>query len=99
MPSGLSAVLGGESLLHVCDCMPGAGLETIPYNYDTLLMVLCWNSLGFLLPGGQGAVRDDEEDIREDEEDSSPTSRELVTVTPYVLPNPGPYPQVCGASV
>lgn len=35
-----------------------------------------------------------EEGGKGDRKYPSPVTRELVTVTPYVPPNPGPYPQV-----
>lgn len=39
-------------------------------------------------------MQDDTEESPPPQAASDVTSKELVTVTPYVLPNPGPYPQV-----
>ena len=57
-------------------------------------------------PADGDAMDDDDDEEKEaadkgggDAKASPPapkSSREVVTVTPYVLPNPGPYPQVRG---
>lgn len=59
--------------------------------YEHALCLTClinafWNSLLCVMKDNQGGTGE--------RKCPSPVTRELVTVTPYVSPNPGPYPQV-----